>query len=188
MVAAAREANSFIVMDEAYGDYMEDEVSALNLVPKYENLLVVRTLSKAYGIAGMRVGYAIAQPSVMQPFHMVNVPYSETTLSHAAAVQVMQQNWGPKTFARVKQDKPKVIDALVQCKNLKIAETNAGVPISMIYVEDSELDLEQFFAKHGLRVVTCSGYTSLSKNAIRMNLHDDIDTLIALIKEIDSSL
>src|SRR5699024_4459156 len=60
IVKKAAENSTCVIVDEAYGDYMDQQSSAISLVHKYENLFVVRTFSKAYGLAGMRIGYVVA--------------------------------------------------------------------------------------------------------------------------------
>lgn len=57
-------SNVIVVIDEAYYEFLENQpgyYSAINLIKKYDNLIVTRTFSKAYGLAGLRIGYAISQ-------------------------------------------------------------------------------------------------------------------------------
>lgn len=185
VVEAACRAGSFITMDEAYGDYMDDAESALNLVPEFDNLAVVRTFAKGYGAAAARLGYCIAQPQIMRAFHMVNIPYSKSTLAEAVAIQALRADWARITRERVLAEKPRVMDAVRNCANLKLAHTDPGVSISMVYVDDECCDLEKTFLEAGVRVVTCSGYDGLGANAIRLNLCDDVDALVELIGRAD---
>ena len=185
VVQAAQKANSFIVMDEAYGDYMDDDQTALSLVPEFDNLAVVRTFSKGFGAAGVRLGYCIAQPQIMAAFHKVNIPFSKNSLADAFAIQAMQARWAQKALERVKQDKPKLLAALAECEHLHVAHTSPGVSISMLYVDDEQINLEKVLSHAGVRVVTCSGYDGLGCNAIRLNLHEDIDTLTNLVRKAD---
>lgn len=76
------------LLDEAYVEFYGR--SAVNLVAKYPNLLVARTFSKAYGLAGARVGYMIAQPEVTRMINKCFMPYHMNTLSLAAADIVYQ--------------------------------------------------------------------------------------------------
>jgi histidinol-phosphate aminotransferase len=59
--------NVLVVVDEAYAEYVDDPMleSALGLLPEFPNLVVTRTFSKAYGLAGLRVGYACAEPKLL---------------------------------------------------------------------------------------------------------------------------
>ena len=143
---AAQKANSFIVMDEAYGDYMDDDQTALSLVPEFDNLAVVRTFSKGFGAAGVRLEYRIAQPQIMAAFHKVNIPFSKNSLADAFAIQAMQARWAQKTLERVKQDKPKLLAALAECEHLHVAHTSPGVSISsVLYVDDEQIIWKKYY-------------------------------------------
>ena len=76
------------LLDEAYVEFYGR--SAINLVAKYPNLLVARTFSKAYGLAGARVGYMIAQADVTRMVNKTFMPYHLNTLSLATADIVYQ--------------------------------------------------------------------------------------------------
>lgn len=77
-----------VVLDEAYGEYSRDPlaVRGADLLAEYPNLLVLRTFSKAYGLAGMRVGYAIGAPQLVAPVRAVVTPFSITEPSQSAAI------------------------------------------------------------------------------------------------------
>ncbi|MEG0619652.1 MAG: aminotransferase class I/II-fold pyridoxal phosphate-dependent enzyme [Raoultibacter sp.] len=184
-VEAARAVGSFIVIDEAYGDYMDDANSAACLVEEFENLACVRTFSKALGEAGVRLGYVIAAPIVINALGKVNIPYAKNSLADSFAQQALRSHWRESTRMRVLRDKPRVLAAL---DHLSVATTDVGVPISMLYTSDHSVDLGAVFQQVGLRVVSCEGYDGLGSFAVRVNLHDDIEQLISLIKQADALL
>ena len=59
IVAQAQRQNTAVIVDEAYGDFVANENSAINLVTRYPNLAVARSFSKGWGLAGLRVGYGV---------------------------------------------------------------------------------------------------------------------------------
>ncbi|WP_428851370.1 histidinol-phosphate transaminase [Imbroritus primus] len=77
-----------VVLDEAYNEYLpvEDQYDAIAWVRKYPNLVVSRTLSKAYGLAGLRIGYAVAQPAMTDLLNRIRQPFNVNTMAQAAAV------------------------------------------------------------------------------------------------------
>ncbi len=77
-----------VAIDEAYVEYIRDGMlpDSLGLVRDHSNVVVLRTFSKAYGLAGLRVGYAIADPDVITALNKAYVPFSLTNISQAAAV------------------------------------------------------------------------------------------------------
>jgi histidinol-phosphate aminotransferase len=77
-----------VVLDEAYIEFVriEDPVDGLATYRRHENVAVVRTFSKAYGLAGFRVGYAIAPPAVAAALRGVTLPFGVNLVAQAAAV------------------------------------------------------------------------------------------------------
>ena len=77
-----------VVVDEAYVEFVRDADAAdgLAALATHDNVVVLRTFSKAYGLAGLRVGYAIARPGVAEAIRKATPPFAVTDLSQAAAV------------------------------------------------------------------------------------------------------
>ena len=76
-----------VVLDEAYNEYLPPElrVDTAKWVKRYPNLIVTRTFSKAYGLAGLRVGYAMANPAIADLMNRVRQPFNVNSISLAAA-------------------------------------------------------------------------------------------------------
>ncbi|MDB5729001.1 MAG: histidinol-phosphate transaminase [Noviherbaspirillum sp.] len=81
-----------VVLDEAYNEYLAPELQyeSIAWVKKYPNLLVSRTMSKAYGLAGLRVGFAIAQPAVTDLLNRIRQPFNVNSLAQAAAIAALK--------------------------------------------------------------------------------------------------
>jgi histidinol-phosphate aminotransferase len=77
-----------IAIDEAYVEYIRDGMlpDSLELARSRSNVVVLRTFSKAYGLAGLRVGYAVGHPDLITALDKVFVPFSVTSISQAAAI------------------------------------------------------------------------------------------------------
>jgi len=77
-----------VLLDEAYVEFVDDPdaVNGAQLIQSYPNLIVLRTFSKAYGLAGLRVGYAVGAEYVMDAARTVAIPLSVTELAQRAAI------------------------------------------------------------------------------------------------------
>lgn len=79
-----------VALDEAYIEYVRPDdaqrYNAIELLGKYPNLVVLRTFSKAYGLAGLRVGYAVGDPLIIEALTKVHVPFSVNSVAQAAAI------------------------------------------------------------------------------------------------------
>ena len=80
-----------VVLDEAYNEYLEPQrrYDSISWLKKYPNLLITRTFSKVYGLAGLRVGYALAAPGVADLMNRVRQPFNVNSLSLAAAAAAL---------------------------------------------------------------------------------------------------
>jgi histidinol-phosphate aminotransferase len=83
--------DTVILIDEAYHDYVTDPSyqSAIPLALETANVFVTRTFSKAYGMAGMRVGYAIGRAETLKPLEKLRMPYNISVFSVAAAIAAL---------------------------------------------------------------------------------------------------
>jgi histidinol-phosphate aminotransferase len=84
--AACAAAPGMVVVDEAYAEFAQDrDGSALALLAQFPRLVVVRTMSKAFALAGARVGYLAADPAVVRGLQVVRLPYHLSALTQAVA-------------------------------------------------------------------------------------------------------
>ena len=90
-----------VVVDEAYVEFvrMDDPVDGLATCARHENVVLTRTFSKAYGLAGLRVGYAVAPPAVAGALRAVSLPFGVSSVAQAAAVASLERE--PALLERV---------------------------------------------------------------------------------------
>ncbi|MCD4534784.1 histidinol-phosphate transaminase [Nocardioides sp. cx-169] len=98
LCAAAGEG--LVVVDEAYGEFRRTGVpSALELLPTHRNLVVTRTMSKAFAAAGLRLGYLAADPAICDALRLVRLPYHLSALTQAAALAALRH--APELLGKV---------------------------------------------------------------------------------------
>ncbi len=88
---AAVPAETVVVLDEAYSEYLEpaSRFDSTQWVRRFANLLVSRTFSKAYGLAGLRIGYGVAQPALTDLMNRVRAAFNVNALAQAAAIAAL---------------------------------------------------------------------------------------------------
>ncbi|WP_391573201.1 histidinol-phosphate transaminase [Cohnella sp.] len=81
-----------VVLDEAYCEYLDDPSfpDGIKLLQKYPNVVVLRTFSKIYGLASLRIGYGIGQPGVIRSINQVREPFNTSRMGQAAALAALQ--------------------------------------------------------------------------------------------------
>ena len=84
-------ADVLVILDEAYNEYLDADLrgDAVRWVEEFPNLVVSRTFSKAYGLAGLRVGYGLAHPQVADLMNRVRQPFNVSHIAQAAAVAAL---------------------------------------------------------------------------------------------------
>ncbi|MGA8255971.1 MAG: histidinol-phosphate transaminase [Nocardioides sp.] len=83
--------DGLVVVDEAYGEFRRSGVpSALELLPEHRNLVVTRTMSKAFAGAGLRLGYLAADPVICDAIRVVRLPYHLSSVTQAAALAALR--------------------------------------------------------------------------------------------------
>lgn len=85
-------STTIIVMDEAYAEYVDraDYPDTLNWLDEFPNLVVTRTFSKIYGLAGLRIGYSVSSPELAEVMNRVRQPFNVNSLAQAAAISALQ--------------------------------------------------------------------------------------------------
>jgi histidinol-phosphate aminotransferase len=82
----ASEAPGMVIVDESYAEFARPGFeSAVSLLPRFNRLVVVRSMSSAFGLAGVRIGYLVGSPLAVEAMRVVRVPYHLSSLSQAAA-------------------------------------------------------------------------------------------------------
>lgn len=85
-------ATTLVVLDEAYVEYGEQTAESIGWLKKYSNLIITRTFSKAYGLAGLRVGYALSHPDVADLINRIRQPFNVNSLALAAATVALKDD------------------------------------------------------------------------------------------------
>jgi histidinol-phosphate aminotransferase len=133
MLQIVKESASIVVVDEAYIDFAEGE-SVLSTLQDCPNLVVLRTFSKARGLAGLRVGIALASPQIIRLMDKVKAPYNLNSLSQRLACNALQRkDWLARSVALVKEQRA-----------LLIAELNKLESVQQVYPSDANFLLVKF--------------------------------------------
>ncbi|MFC4056199.1 histidinol-phosphate transaminase [Actinomadura syzygii] len=157
-----------ILIDEAYAEFMGDPIKTvgLSLVRRHANVVSLRTFSKAHGLAGLRVGYLVGQPAVVEVVQRSHMPFNTNTLAQAAAIASLKDRDGlAARLAEVRTERAFVLDGLRQL----------GLPVRDTFTNFAWLDLgdqaEAFAAEMGRHGVLVR---PLPPHGVRITLGDRV--------------
>ena len=197
IVAEAAAQDITVIIDEAYGDFMPKSCSAVQLFSRYRNLAVVRTMSKGFGLAGMRAGYIIAHKDLIAYMNKMVNPYMVGELTREIAAEALKHadfvEQSMKDFAVMKGMVRDALGCSEECPagkagRLHIAETLDTSSLMLLYHDSPDISLKMEFWKRGVLVIDGNDFKGLGSNSARVRLPvmDDFPVLLNAIREISS--
>jgi histidinol-phosphate aminotransferase len=114
-----------VLVDEAYGEYADYSVA--QLISKYENLVVLRTFSKAFGMAGLRLGYAVANQLLARAINKIPAPYAVNTITLTMGRKLLE-NVGlmKEAVAALKAERGKLVNSLNEIQGVEAFDSQAN--------------------------------------------------------------
>lgn len=174
-----------LIVDEAYGDFMDLENSAVTLLNRYPNIIVVRTMSKGFGLAGMRTGYAVVAKEFI-PF-MCKLPgeMAVTEMAARLAPYALKDREHITNSRQVIAQNKQILSSYLEV--LKSSVTADTVPICLLYTE-KKVDLYQLFLQHGIITERGEDFDGIGKQHIRLRVPAQMDTLVPRITAVETKL
>ncbi len=169
IIREAARKDIVVIIDEAYGDYVEERRSAVNLFNQYKNLVVTRTFTKGYGIGRFRVGYGILPTELGDYYGRIELPFSVSTMGASLAREaLLDQDFILNTRQQVKAKKEKLTKELSQ-RGYLIGETCESCPLFILGHKDKDVDLKEELLSKGILTISGIGWENLDKNYVRVN-------------------
>ena len=162
-----KEFKGIVVIDEAYIDFTEEE-SWIRKLKKYPNLIVIQTLSKAYGMAGIRLGICYASEYIISMLNRIKPPYNVNELTQQRAAKILLYKEGLKREVNVILEEREVLIKDLQTIPFieKVYPTNAN--FILVKVDDANKRYAELI-KHGI-VVRNRTKQPLCENCLRLTV------------------
>lgn len=178
-----------VIVDEAYVDFAGEGASALSLLPKYENLLVVQTFSKARSMAGMRIGYAIGSKELIAHLNAVKNSFNSYTLNYASIfcgkAAVEDETYFKETIEKVCATRERAAAAFRE-----LGFTFPEPKANFIFVKHSDFSGKELFSFLRERTIFVRHFdTPALRDYLRVSIGTDaeMEVLFAAIREFINS-
>ena len=167
VVTLIQNFNGLVVLDEAYIDFSEN-VSWLSELNVYPNLVITQTLSKAYGLAGIRMGILYASPEIISVLNKIKPPYNLNNLSQQKALEVLtDKEISGSKITLIKEEKRCLLKQLLQISFInKIYPSDAN--FILIKVDNAEIRYNQLLEKD--IVIRNRSNQPLCENCLRISI------------------
>lgn len=191
IIRFAAERNVLVFLDEDYIDFVDDDkrYSMAEYVNEYNNLFVLRSLTKFFGLAGVRIGFGIGSPDLVTILKNVIMPWSVNSLAmFATAVAVKDTEFIKKSRLLVSKSRKEMMDMFQSIPWLKVhpSETNFLL-IEVIQGDLTSTQVKEGLAKKGLLIRDCKDFDGLNNKFFRVTVRrpEENKKLIDSIKSLN---
>jgi len=176
----AKEVKSLVFVDEAYIDFADH--TALDLVKKYDNVIVGRTMSKAWGLAGLRIGYAFVPEWVLKQYMKAATPHSISRVSIAAALGALDD---PEHYRKSVETVRAGRKYLAENIPFKVLPSEANFILMDVAPRKSKLVADECM-KRGIILRDCSSFRGMGDTFVRVTVGtpEQNKRLVDALKEI----
>ncbi len=181
-VASARR-DALVIFDHAYAEFADVDLTDVAL--RHPNVVVVRTLSKAFGVAGLRIGYGVGSETVVAPFAAAGGPYSVSSVSIALAKMLLtgQHDAMRETVSRVRTEREELV-ALLRSHDVETWPSQANFVFARTPRAD---EIHAFLASRGISIRIFRSRVDL-KNCLRITCPGHPEVFARLAGELTAAL
>lgn len=164
----AEQTKTIIFIDEAYVEFSKaGSLSAL--IKEYDNIVIGRTFSKAFGLAGMRLGYVIASEQIVSGLLRVLPPFAVSILAEVAAIAAIDdKEYLESGVAMVQAEREKLVDAIEKTP-YRAYPSEGNFIIADVSPKTSKEAVDAFLRK-GIIIRSCDSFQNIGKNTVRITI------------------
>ena len=176
--------NVIVVLDEAYTEFTHpnERVNSFALLEKYPNLIVSRSLSKAYGLAGLRIGYAVSNPEIADLLNRVRQPFNCNSLALTSAIAVMNDDAFVEKVAENNRQEMKRYEAFCQQYGLDFIPSKGN--FITIDFKQPTAPIYDALLREGVIVRPIAGYGMPNHLRISIGLPQENDKFFTALKKV----
>lgn len=163
---AASAAGAYCVVDEAYGDFLPREESAITLMDRFDNLIVIRTFSKGFGLANLRVGYLVLQPELVTMLRRCSNPYVLSDIQRRACAAALTEPGFPSSHGKDFSETKRLISEKTGSR-IRMLKTDGRVPICTLALQEDG-DLQKILLDEGIYALSGRDFDGLDERFVRL--------------------
>ncbi len=177
-------SNGLVFFDEAYGEFSIQ--TAMPVLEEYENIVISRTFSKAFSMAGLRFGYFVARPEIIAQLRKVNIPYNVNIFTELVALRLLeeQENMHEHVLFLI-QERQRIFHELEQIDGVTVFRSAANF---LLFRGPEHINLFQALKEHGVLVRDVSSYPLLEGySRVSIGYKEENDLFLDTLKSIMNS-
>lgn len=177
------------VLDEAFIDFTEDgsKNSLIKEAASRDNLVVLRSLTKIFGIAGLRLGYMVAPAKMAEKIREAKYPWSVNSVAIAAGIAALKdKSFVSKSVSSISKEAERFYDELLKVDGLYPFKPSANYILVRIEKAVTSVKLQEMLLRRRFVIRDCSSYTGMDDRHFRVavKLPEDNQRLIGALREV----
>lgn len=163
---AAKKQGTYLFVDECFVEMMWDGDSVVPYVGRFENMFVLRSLTKSFGLAGLRVGYGVGSKKIASILNSIKIPWSVSGIAQEAAVIALsEKRFLARTQALIRQELKFLKESL---SSMGVWHSDSHTNFILVRTNIPSYTLKQKLLRKKILVRDCSTFRGIGKNYIRI--------------------
>ena len=177
IISAAKRKSCFIFIDECFIELVpQSNQSILNLVKRYDNLVILRSLTKSFGLAGIRIGYACASKQIIDILQKIKIPWSVNALAQEAGIiAINDKSHLEKSKSIIKKESKFLKEKIADIEGFECHDTATN--FILIKTKQDSTKLQKKLLKHKVLIRDCKSFHGLNNHYIRIAVKSHKDNL-----------
>jgi threonine-phosphate decarboxylase len=190
IVDKAEKNNTVIFIDEDFMDFApkEKDSSLIKEIDSYQNLFILKSFTKFFGLAGLRIGYGISNREAIEIISRAKIPWNVNCLAEAAAIAALEDSeFSDKTRRLIEEEREFLMNGLSQIKGLNVVPSDAN--FFLINIKKTGLKAKELKSKllnFGILIRDCDSFKGLDEYYIRVAIRtrNENEYLIEALKKV----
>ena len=177
IILTAKKKSSFVFVDECFIELVpESNQSVINLVKKYDNLFILRSLTKSFGLAGIRIGYGVGSKTIIEILKKIKIPWSVNALAQEAGViAIKNKSHLTKSKSIIKKESNFLKNKITKIPGFECYDSSTN--FILIKTKDDSTKIQKKLLKHKILIRDCKNFRGLNNHYIRIAVKTHKDNL-----------
>jgi threonine-phosphate decarboxylase len=165
------DSSTKILLDECFIELVDDPDSSslMSMIEEFDNLVILRSLTKSFGLAGLRVGYSVCNPSLAEKLSANKIPWNVNGLAQAAGIAALADKMHlPRARAIVRKERKFLHDNIGKLKSFSPLESDANYFLVDLQGKNSAQFRDALLKNTGVLVRDCSTFTGMGSQYVRV--------------------
>jgi threonine-phosphate decarboxylase len=190
----AKNKSTLVLIDESFIEFVKnyERNSMISYVMEYDNLIILRSMTKSFGLAGLRLGYLVANPNLITKINLNQIAWNVNGVAQIAGIEALNdQDHLVRAKKIIEKEKIRILKAIREkMKGLVAYNSEANFLLIKLKNKDSTWYKEELLKNYGILVRDCSSFRGMSKEFIRIAVRtpNENELLLTALENMEANI